>query len=109
MSDLTFDPFALPSSFDPLAASSPPPPRRRRRAAGEAAPERPPPQPSAEQRLQALEDEVAILKARLDGLEKAIEARLDDQMGRIVVEGGGDAGGGAAGAGRCGAAGRRRR
>ena len=47
--------------------------------------ERPTPPPTVEQRLQALEDEVAILKARLDGMEKAIEARLDDQMGRIVV------------------------
>ena len=28
---------------------------------------------------------MAILKARLDGMKKAIETRLDDQMGRIVV------------------------
>lgn len=74
MSDPGFDPFALPSSFDPLAVPLPPPPRRRRRAAGEAAPEQPTPPPTVEQRLQALKDEVAILKAR-----------LDDQMGRIVV------------------------
>ena len=80
----SFDPFALPSSFDPLAASSPAPPRRRRRVAGEAALERPTPPPTVEQRLQALEDEVPILKARLDRMDNAIEARLDDQMGRIV-------------------------
>ena len=82
----SFDPFGLPPTFDPLAAAAPPPPRKRRRAAGEAAPERPPPPPSAEQRLQALEDEAAILKARLDGMHKAIEERLDDQMGRLVVK-----------------------
>ena len=47
--------------------------------------ERPTPPPTVEQRLQALEDEMAILTARLDGMEKMIEARLNDQMGRIVV------------------------
>ena len=81
----SFDPFGLPSDFDPLAASSPPPPRKRRRAAGEAAPERPAPAPTVEARLKTLEDEVAILKARLEGMDKAVEARLDGQMGRIVV------------------------
>ncbi len=85
MTDTSFDPFALPTDFDPLASAAPPLPRKRRRAAGEAEPERPAPPPTVEQRLQALEDEVAILKARLDGMDKAIETRLDDQMGRLVV------------------------
>ena len=85
MTETSFDPFGLPSDFDPLAASSPPPPRKRRRAAGEAAPERPPPQPTVEARLKTLEDEVAILTTRLDGMEKAVEARLNDQMGRLVT------------------------
>ena len=63
----TFDPFGLPLQLRPVGLSLPltlpPPPRQRRWAAGEAVLERPPPQPTAEQRLQALEDEVSILKA----------------------------------------------
>lgn len=99
----TFDPFALPSAFDPFGADALPPPRGRRSTAspGQAEGPAPPPLPhprasdATTARLATLELAVAALNARLDALEEttqarltAIEeataARLDDQMGRIV-------------------------
>jgi hypothetical protein len=106
----TFDPFDLPSSFDPLGSEAPPPPSRRRVAAtganavsqgagagGRLAHLLKPDKPTAAvgpsgdvqggqtaSRILALEDEVAILTARLDGLQAAVTARLEEQQVRIV-------------------------
>ena len=127
--DDPFDPFDLPSSFDPLGRESleptgqsaylrrdPAPPNRRRAdssappATAAAPPERavnprlahllPPAEPALRPRpdrppghappdetaahLLALEDEVSILTARLDGLEATLTARQEEQQLRIV-------------------------
>lgn len=102
----SFDPFALPSAFDPFGADALPAPPGRRSTAKAASPGRaegpvPPPLPrprtsgSTTARLATLELAVAALNTRLDALEETTEARLteledniaarlDDQMGRLV-------------------------
>jgi hypothetical protein len=102
----TFDPFALPSAFDPFGADALPAPRGRHNTAkaatvGQAERPAPPPLPRPRTgdfttaRLATLELAVAALNARLDALEETTEARLteledniaarlDDQMGRLV-------------------------
>jgi hypothetical protein len=107
--DDTFDPFDLPSNFDPLGYEGPPPPIRRVMAAGAYVVSQgagaggrlthllKPPDPvtaarpsghagagGTAARLLALEDEVAILTARLDSLEATLSARLEEQKWRIV-------------------------
>jgi hypothetical protein len=119
----TFDPFDLPSSFDPLQSGSPeptgqsaysrqaPPPHRRpvpaspgplqschppaigagnrlahllrpgnQPGCGKATPD---PEDTAT-RLLTVEDDVAILTARLDSLHTAVTASLDDQREKLV-------------------------
>ncbi|MCB9967240.1 MAG: hypothetical protein H6852_06345 [Geminicoccaceae bacterium] len=102
----TFDPFALPSAFEPVGADALPALRGRpntAKAASAGQAERPAPLPLPRShtgdvtaaRLATLELAVAALNARLDALEETTEARLteledniaarlDDQMGRLV-------------------------
>ena len=107
MTGSAFDPFDLPSNFDPLGQEGPPPPRRRRAvgvvqppagAGGRLAHLLAPAAaqavgrpgggcagPSAPvQRLADLEQAVTILQARLDTLEATLTARLDAQGARIL-------------------------
>jgi hypothetical protein len=123
MSDTSFDPFALPSSFDPLQSGSPeptgqsaysrqaPPPHRWPVPVSSGPPQccdppaigagnrlahllRPADRPTCGKaptepetttaRLAALEDEIAILAARLDSLHTAVNERLGDQRERLV-------------------------
>ena len=92
----TFDPFALASTFDPLHHQAPPPAHRPRPPSAASPPteagagnrlahllSRAEPA-TAEARLQALEDEVAILTAHLDSLHTAVNERLGDQRERLV-------------------------
>ena len=109
MTDDTFDPFDLPSSFDPLGSDGPPPPRQRRKFAA-ARPEPPanprlahllppagPPVPAGPHRpatveassdmptrLGAVEDEVAILTARLDDFQTSVTTRLEQQRDQLL-------------------------
>jgi hypothetical protein len=117
----TFDPFDLPSSFDPLSYEGPPPPRRQRRSGAEATvttaepahhptnprlahllPKAKPPallRPSRTgtdgaaavgtatdigARLAALEDEVAILEARLTSLEPLLAHKQAVHQDRLL-------------------------
>jgi len=85
----SFDPFTLASPFDPLHHQAPPPPHPRRKPSATARPTEagagnrlahllPRAEPAtAEARLQALEDEITILTARLDGLHASVTTRLD--------------------------------
>ena len=118
MTNSTFDPFDLPSSFDPLQSQPPPPPRRRPAplpgepavspsadigagnrlahllppgdqcaADRQHAPGRGKATPDPEDiaaRLLALEDNLAILTARLDSLHTTVNERLGDQRERLV-------------------------
>jgi hypothetical protein len=102
----TFDPFALPSAFEPVGADALPalrgrPNTAKAASAGQAGRPAPPPLPRLRTgdvttaRLANFELAVTALTARLDALEEAtqarltelednIAARLDDQMGRLV-------------------------
>jgi hypothetical protein len=119
----TFDPFDLPSSFDPLSYEGPPPPRRQRRSGAEAtvttaepahhptnprlAHLLPPAEPALRPhpsprgtgtdgaaadgtatdigaRLAALEDEVAILEARLTSLEPLLAHKQAVHQDRLL-------------------------
>jgi len=92
----TFDPFDLPSTFDPLQSQTPPPAHRPRPPSATSPPtqagagdrlahllSRAEPA-TAEAHLAALEDGVAILAARLDRLHTALDTRLDDQRKKLV-------------------------
>lgn len=105
----TCDPFDLPSSFDPLKNEAPPPPRRRRGAepaaaepvqrGGGGAGERlahllAPPAGAARlgngpddmpARIEALEAEIAVLTARLDGLNTLVTHRLGQQQEWLIT------------------------
>ena len=106
----TFDPFDLPSAFDPLATATPPPPRRRREAAAATAEAERPMNPrlahllpavahsasdarrsgtasddaDTSARFATLEDEVAILTARFDDLLAIIDHKLADHQDRLL-------------------------
>jgi hypothetical protein len=117
----TFDPFDLPSSFDPFATAAAPPPTRRRRPGAEVAATatepadrptnprlahllppaepalRPHPSPGGTggagtdgtatdigARLAALEDEVAILEARLTSLEPLLAHKQAVHQDRLL-------------------------
>lgn len=125
MNDSTFDPFDLPSSFDPLGSGSVEPtgqsalskpnrplPRRRPAPPGDKSAAEPPAEIGAGNRLAhlirpdrqrapergksttdpeviaarlaALEDDLAILTARLDSLHTAVNERLVDQREKLV-------------------------
>ena len=99
----SFDPFALEGAFDPLHHQAPLPPQRhgqrQRPAAGPPAEAGagnrlvhllprtglPPTGPeTAAARLQALENEVATLTARLDDLQASFTTHLDQQRDQLL-------------------------
>lgn len=112
MSEDCFDPFNLPATFDPLAPVAPAPPRRRRAAAAAApAAEAVPGRKAgggpggrlahllrprsgeadgssgasgADARIIALETRLAMLTARIEGLEASLASGLDGQRERLL-------------------------